>query len=273
MSADGPDEGVADRPPARPGRVARLRAATLDRLGRARPSNLQRRWTPPAGSSDAEQADRETETLVIRRRGQPADDAETTVHLPRPTADHAFFPPQAHRGETLVPNPALADRARRRIGLTRLGVVAALVGAVLMVTASVLRLDPGSDRLWSTAANVGAVVVLMLGVLQWRVWVSAWLEWRGVRAARLSPWLGLSMLGGWLSVVVVVLEAFAGWRATMTPAAGDAATLLTWFALVASVIGVVLAGLRSFSPGSAAWQATASSDSRGPRGGGLSGRG
>lgn len=224
------------------------------------------------GFSDAEQAERESDTVVLRRRTQAwEDDAETTVTLPRPGApgaaptpapdgEHSFFPGGSHRGETLVPNPQLADRAQRRIAITRMGVAAALVGAVLMVAASVLRLDPRSDRLWSTAANVGAVLVLMLAVLQWRVWVSAWLEWRGVRAARLSPWLGLSMVGGWLSVVVVLLEAFAGWRATMTPAAGHAAILLTWFALVASVLGVILAGLRTFVPGSAAWQDTQAVD-------------
>lgn len=233
MSTDGPK-----RP--RIGPVGRLRAAVRGHLG------LERVWVPPEGASDDELVDDADETMVL---GRTRDEEETTVRVD-PNAHHR----SGHRGQTLVPHPELAAAARRRVNMTRVGVVAALLGAVLMVVASVVRVDTQTDRLWSTAANVAAVLVLMIAVVQWRVWVAAWLEWTGVRSARLSPWLGMSLLGGWLSVVMALMEAFAGWRATMTPAAGDTATLLTWFALVCSVIGVVFAGLRSFVPGRAAWQ-------------------
>ncbi|WP_157438989.1 hypothetical protein [Aestuariimicrobium kwangyangense] len=205
-------------------------------------SRLRGRATATHETVDAPPVRTDDEDTLVLRTLAPDGSPEVTTQEASP--DHGSQP----RHLPPPPNPELAAMARQRVRITRIGVGAALLGAVAMVAASVVRVDGQADRLWSTAANVGAVMVLLVCLLQWRLWVLAWLEWRGVRSARLSPWLGLSKLGGWMSVVTALVEAFAGWRATLTPAAGGLATMLTWLALVLSACGVVLAGLRGFKP-------------------------
>ncbi|WP_394275774.1 hypothetical protein [Luteococcus sp.] len=98
--------------------------------------------------------------------------------------------------------PAIAARARRLLLQLQLAVVVSVLGlgANVMASRTLLRFE-GSARLWPMLANLAAILVLLVCLLQLFVWSQAQKEWTGRKDVSLAVLLAPSAAGRWLGVL------------------------------------------------------------------------
>lgn len=147
------------------------------------------------------------------------------------------------------PRPLVAERTKGLLQLIRAGVVCGAISAICFVAASLTLVRYYStSRLWPVVANGSSAVLLLLALVQWRIWERALAEWAGVLDVNLVAWLWPSAAAFWLSLVLGVLVPFAGLQVM-----GESTPLAPayWLALVGSLTAIAaaaLAGMHRFDP-------------------------
>lgn len=151
-------------------------------------------------------------------------------------AHEAPVPPVPTRPDWVVMQPALAARTTRLLRFMAVGVLCGVVmaGAMVMASASMVRVDRRTE-LWPMAANVCAMLLALVAVMQFYLWWRARQEWSGQRDVALGSWLLPSRFGAWASYLLLVATPVSGLMVAGRSTVGDR---VWWLALVGSVLSV-----------------------------------
>lgn len=145
--------------------------------------------------------------------------------------------------------PAIAARARRLLLQLRLAAIISVLGlgANVMASRTLLRFG-GTARLWPMLANLAAILVLLVCLLQLFVWSQAQKEWTGRKDVSLVGLLAPSSAGRWLGVLCGLGGPLAASRMIEQTSPQEQAH---WWALAGALCTIAATGfgaIHSFDP-------------------------
>ena len=150
---------------------------------------------------------------------------------------------------TIIPQPAIAARARSLTRVMGAGVVLGIVGMAGFFAASLLLVRFSSTtRLWSAVGNLASALLVVTGVLQLLLWRSGLAEWEGRRDVALARWLWPSRLAAWFSVVLLAAAAVACLYIMWDTSVEEASFWLAIVGAVGSLFAQLLAARMAFHP-------------------------